>query len=74
MGASRFEKAAQIVAKVIRERRIAQGKTQEDIAHTSGLSLRHYQKIEAGLGNPTLQSLILVTDALGCSLGEIFPF
>lgn len=43
-------------------------KTQEDVAHDARLSVRHYQKIEAGIGDPKLSTLLAVADALGMRL------
>jgi transcriptional regulator with XRE-family HTH domain len=42
--------------------------TQEDVAHEAGLSVRHYQKIEAGTGDPKISTLIAIAGALGTKL------
>jgi transcriptional regulator with XRE-family HTH domain len=51
------------LAVVLRRRREEVNLTQEDVAYESGISVRHYQKIEAGITDPrflTLQALAKV--------------
>ncbi|MHB8702892.1 MAG: helix-turn-helix domain-containing protein [Candidatus Tyrphobacter sp.] len=46
--------------------------TQEDAAHESDLSLRHYQQLEHGRdANATLRSLHAISRALGTTVGQI---
>jgi transcriptional regulator with XRE-family HTH domain len=45
--------------------------SQEQVAHDAELSLRHYQKIEAGAGDPRLSTLLRIAGALGTRLSEI---
>ena len=51
-----------------RQRRL----TQEQLAELAGVSLQHIGEIERGLGNPTLNSLVKLSDALDISLSELF--
>ena len=51
-----------------RQRRL----TQEQLAELAGVSLQHIGEIERGQGNPTLNSLVKVADALDISLSELF--
>ena len=52
-------------ARHLREQR---GWSRRELAERSGLSQRMLAEIEAGSGNPTLQSLIALADTLGASL------
>jgi transcriptional regulator with XRE-family HTH domain len=45
--------------------------TQEVVAFEAGLSPRHYQQLESGLGNPTYRTIFEVAQALGAPIGEI---
>ena len=45
--------------------------TQEHIAHESGVSLRHYQKIEAGGIDVRIGTLYAISAALGAKAQEI---
>lgn len=45
---------------------------QEDLASKSGVSLPVIKSVESGKGNPTLESLSLLSSVLGTSLGELF--
>lgn len=51
-----------------RQRRL----TQEQLAELAGVSLQHIGEIERGQGNPTLNSLVKLSDALDISLSELF--
>lgn len=47
------------------------GLTQEDVAHEAGLSVRHYQQLESGLGNPTFETLFNVARVLGQTVQQL---
>ena len=51
-----------------RQRRL----TQEQLAELAGVCLQHIGEIERGQGNPTLNSLVKLSDALDISLSELF--
>ncbi|GAB3794981.1 hypothetical protein GCM10028798_02950 [Humibacter antri] len=59
--------------------RIAQGMSQEDVAYRAGLTRYTYQKYEKGeskpgtAANPTIRTLLALTQALGSTLEEILP-
>lgn len=53
---------------IIRERRILLGLTQQDLADYSGLSLRIIKSIEAGMGNPSIGTLIKIAEILGLEI------
>lgn len=46
--------------------------TQLQLAEQAGLSLKHLGEIERGRGNPTLDSLSHLAEALGITLSELF--
>ena len=57
---------------ILRQRRLALRLTQEQLAELAGVSLQHIGEIERGQGNPTLNSLVKLSDALDISLSELF--
>lgn len=61
---------ASALAQAIRERRESLGakSTQEEIAHRARISVRHYQKLENGLTNPKLDTLLEVARSLKTNL------
>ena len=54
--------------KVLKDRREALKVTQEHLAELSGVGLRTLKAIESGRGNPTIETLIKITDVLGLEL------
>lgn len=52
----------------IKERRILLGITQQDLADISGVALRTIKQIEAGKGNPSINTLNKIVNVLGMSL------
>lgn len=72
--ATRFEAAARRLAREIRARRLSLDppKTQEEVAEEAGMSVRHYQQIEAGTDvNPRLETLFGIAVALGTTAVEL---
>lgn len=59
----------QRVIKQLKERREALGVTQEMLADISGVSLRALKQFESGKGNPTLDTLSKLSEALGLEVG-----
>jgi transcriptional regulator with XRE-family HTH domain len=53
------------VIKTIKERREALKVTQEGLAELSGVGLRTIKEFERGKGNPTLSTLLKISDVLG---------
>jgi len=47
------------------------GITVEEAAHRGGLHWRHWQKVEAGEVNVTLETLALLADALQASISDL---
>src|SRR5665213_2334844 len=67
-----FKAALGALASSIRRRRLDIGLSQEDVAHATGLSVRHYQKIESARANSTVRTLLLIARALNISLRDLF--
>ncbi len=53
---------------IIKERRSVLGLTQQDLADYTGLSLRFIKSLEAGNGNPSVQSLEKIATVLGMEI------
>lgn len=58
----------------LREIREIKGLTQEELAEQIGISHAPISKIENGEGNPTLDTIEKITDALGITPMELFDF
>ena len=56
--------AAQILGARLRERRTALELSQEDVAHMSAMHVSNYGKIERGLANPNLHTLLRIASVL----------
>lgn len=54
--------------KIIKERRAILGLTQQDLSDYTGLSLRFIKSVEAGKGNPSIQSLKKIASVLGLEI------
>ena len=54
--------------KIIKERRLLLGLTQQDLADFTELSLRIIKSIETGKGNPSVGTLNKIADVLGLEL------
>jgi transcriptional regulator with XRE-family HTH domain len=55
----------------IRELRQAQGWTQEELAHRSGLHRADFGAIERGERNMTLRTMRIVADTLGVGIADL---
>lgn len=56
------------ITQTIKARREALHITQEVLSEISGVGLRTIKQIEAGRGNPTLETIEKITDVLGMEL------
>lgn len=67
------------IATNLRRLRLEAGLSQEDVAYRSGLTRYTYQKYEKGESkpgtpaNPTIRTLLAMSQALGVSLMDILP-
>jgi transcriptional regulator with XRE-family HTH domain len=57
------------IIKQLKERREALQVTQEMLSDISGVSLRTLKQFESGKGNPTLETLSKLSEALGLEVG-----
>lgn len=56
------------IVEAVKERRNSLNVNQELLAELSGVGLRTIKQFESGKGNPTLSTLVKVSDALGMEL------
>jgi transcriptional regulator with XRE-family HTH domain len=61
----------QVCGEVLRELRACSGKTQETIALDAGLDRTYISMLERGLRQPTLETLLVLSVALGVTASEI---
>lgn len=61
----------QVFGEVLRELRTCSGKTQEAVALDAGLDRTYISMLERGLRQPTLETLLALSHALGISASEI---
>lgn len=54
--------------RIIKERRATLNVTQETLAEISGVGLRTLKAFESGKGNPTVETLSKIAEALGLQL------
>lgn len=54
--------------KIIKERRAILGLTQQDLSDYTELSVRFIKSVEAGKGNPSVQSLEKIASVLGLEI------
>ena len=59
------------VAILLREERMRQGLSMNSVAKTAGLSQQMVSYVERGLRNPTLDTLLRITDALSIDLSKL---
>lgn len=57
-----------IIAKLVRDKKKCLNITQNDLAEITGIGLRTIKNIESGKGNPTLNTLNKIFEALGMEL------
>lgn len=63
--------AAQVLGARIRERRESLGLSQEDVAHMSAMHVSNYGKIERGLSNPSLHTILRIASVLEVDPGVL---
>jgi transcriptional regulator with XRE-family HTH domain len=56
------------IIQTVKKRRAILQVTQETLADVSGVGLRTLKQFESGKGNPTLQTIVKLADALGMEL------
>lgn len=55
----------------LRDARARAGLTQEQLADRAGVATEHLQRLERGVGNPTLATVYAIADALGCDVRDL---
>lgn len=65
MTATPTSEAARILGSRLRARRTELGMSQYDVAHDSSVDLANYGKLERGIGNPTLSTILRLAVTLG---------
>ena len=63
--------AAQVLGSRLRERRESLELSQEDVAHMSAMHVSNYGKIERGLSNPSLHTLLRIASVLEVDPGVL---
>lgn len=61
----------QEIGKRVRRARAAAGLTQEEAAHLAQIDYKHWQRVEQGVVNPTIQTLCRIADTLGVTMWEM---
>lgn len=61
-------------ARRLRGLRQAKGLSQMDMVRDHGWSLSHFQKLERGVVDPRLTTIIALAEALGVEPGELLAF
>lgn len=61
------------VARRIRSSRARAGLTRKQLAAASGASERYLATLEAGTGNPSIEMLMAIADALNIAMAELLP-
>lgn len=63
--------AGRLIGDRIRDRRRATGMSQMDFALYVGMNVAHLGRIERGQGNPNLETLVRLADALAIDVSEL---
>jgi DNA-binding XRE family transcriptional regulator len=71
--APRTAAVAKELGAAIRAVREKTGLSQEDFADKVGMTRQNYQRIEYGITNVTLDSLLRIADGLGVPCASLFP-
>ena len=58
----------------VRDVRLRQGATQEEVAHRAGVHVTYLSGIERGIRNPSLRNIRALAEALGMPTAELFMF
>jgi XRE family transcriptional regulator, aerobic/anaerobic benzoate catabolism transcriptional regulator len=61
------------IARRIRSARARAGFTRKQLAAASGASERYLAHLEAGTGNPSVEKLLAISDALGIAMADLLP-
>ena len=67
------KRVAKKLASRLRQLRESNGLSQEDLAYQAGLGRSYYWRVEQGLINVTLETLVKLCNALKIEMGDLFP-
>lgn len=62
------------VGKRIKELRVKHGMTQADLAYKSNMEESAFQRIETGRTNPSIKTLLKISNALNVEIKQLFNF
>lgn len=68
---ARFQRAAALLARRLRELRTERGWSIEETAERIGVEPAHVRRIESGAANPSLAVLVSIAHAFGMPLSEL---
>ncbi|GAA4266939.1 helix-turn-helix transcriptional regulator [Frondihabitans peucedani] len=57
--------AARLFGERVRDERLRLGLSQDEVAHLAGMNVSNYGKIERGIGNPVLHTIVRLGTVLG---------
>lgn len=63
--------ASRLVGERIKAERIRLALSQDEVAHLAGMNVSNYGKIERGIGNPVLHTLVRISAVLGVDPGGL---
>lgn len=63
--------AARLFGARIKAERNRVGLSQDEVAHLAGMNVSNYGKIERGIGNPVLHTIVRLAVVLGTDPGEL---
>lgn len=63
---------SEIVGGNVRRLRERKRLSQEQLAHDAGINLSTLTKLERGVGNPTLSTIVQIAEQLGVNPGKLF--
>jgi transcriptional regulator with XRE-family HTH domain len=61
--------AARLFGERVRAERLRLGLSQDEVAHLAGMNVSNYGKIERGIGNPVLHTIVRLGAVLGTDPG-----
>lgn len=61
------------LAEILKARRQSANLTQEHVATMAGINTEHLQRLERGVGNPTLATMYALADALAVPIVSLLP-
>ncbi|GAA4670577.1 helix-turn-helix domain-containing protein [Frondihabitans cladoniiphilus] len=63
--------AARLFGERVRTERLRLGLSQDEVAHLAGMNVSNYGKIERGIGNPVLHTIVRLATVVGVDPGTL---